>query len=45
VSYFTDVAAIRAWKQDAQHLVVQRYSHYRLRIAKVERDDAGMAGR
>jgi heme-degrading monooxygenase HmoA len=47
VSYFTDEPAIHAWKQNAQHLVAQRlgmehwYSHYELRIAKVERAYSG----
>jgi heme-degrading monooxygenase HmoA len=51
VAYFTDEAAIRAWKQNAEHLAAQRlgiarwYSHYQLRIAKVERDYAGPEGR
>jgi heme-degrading monooxygenase HmoA len=43
VAYFTDVSAIHAWKQNSEHLVAQRlgkerwYSHYELRVAKVER--------
>jgi heme-degrading monooxygenase HmoA len=43
VAYFTDETAIRAWKQHSQHLGAQRlgkerwYSHYELRVAKVER--------
>ena len=47
VAYFTDEAAISAWKQNAEHLVAQRlgkerwYSHYELRIAKVERAYGG----
>jgi heme-degrading monooxygenase HmoA len=51
VAYFTDEASIHAWKQNAQHLVAQRlgrerwYSHYELRIAKVERAYAGREGR
>ena len=51
VSYFTDETAIRAWKQNAQHLVAQRlgkerwYTHYELRVAKVERAYSGPAGR
>ena len=51
VSYFTDEASIRAWKQEARHLVAQRlgkerwYSHYEMRVAKVERAYSGPAGR
>jgi heme-degrading monooxygenase HmoA len=51
VAYFTDEAAIQAWKQNSQHLVAQRlgkerwYTHYELRIAKVERAYSGPAGR
>jgi heme-degrading monooxygenase HmoA len=47
VAYFTDEDAIRAWKENAQHLVAQRlgkerwYSHYQRRIAKVERAYSG----
>jgi heme-degrading monooxygenase HmoA len=43
VSYWIDEGAIRAWKEHSRHLVAQRlgkerwYSHYELRIAKVER--------
>jgi heme-degrading monooxygenase HmoA len=51
VAYFTDEAAISAWKQNAQHLDAQRlgkkrwYSHYEIRVAKVERSYSGPAGR
>lgn len=51
VSYFTDEAAVLAWKQNARHLAAQRagrerwYSHYTLRVARVERDYAGPEGR
>ena len=44
VSYWRDLASIRAWKANAAHLVAQRtgrstwYTDYRTRIAKVERD-------
>lgn len=44
VSYWSDLASIRRWKQDLQHLQAQRagrekwYQAYRVRIAKVERD-------
>ncbi len=42
-AYFTDEAAIRRWKEDARHIDAQKrgkedwYSHYSVRIAKVER--------
>ena len=51
VAYFADEASIHAWKQHSQHLVAQRlgkerwYSHYELRIAKVERAYSGPDGR
>jgi heme-degrading monooxygenase HmoA len=51
VSYFVDEAAIRAWQQNARHLVAQQlgkelwYSHYELRVAKVERAYSGPEGR
>jgi len=51
VAYFTDAASIGAWKQHARHLAAQRlgkerwYSHYALRVAKVERDYSGPKGR
>ena len=51
VSYWRDEASIRAWKANAEHLVAQKYgrdrwySHYRLRIARVERDYQGPQGR
>ena len=51
VSYFTDEASIRAWKENAWHLVAQQlgqerwYSHYKLRVAKVERAYSGPEGR
>ena len=47
VAYFTDEPAIHAWKQNSKHLVAQRlgkerwYSHYELRVAKVERAYSG----
>ncbi len=47
VAYFRDEAAIHAWKHDSEHLAAQRlgkerwYSHYKLRIAKVERAYSG----
>ena len=51
VSYFVDEASIRAWQQNARHLMAQRlgkerwYSHYELRVAKVERAYWGPEGR
>jgi heme-degrading monooxygenase HmoA len=51
VSYFVDEASIRAWKENARHLVAQQmgkerwYSHYKLRVAKVERAYSGPEGR
>ena len=47
VIYYKDEASILAWKNHAQHLVAQRlgrerwYSHYELRVAKVERAYSG----
>jgi len=47
VAYFADESAIHAWKQNSEHLVAQRlgkerwYSHYELRVAKVERAYSG----
>jgi len=51
VAYFSDEGAISAWKQNAQHLGAQRlgkerwYSHYEIRVAKVERSYSGPEGR
>ena len=51
VAYFSNEAAIAAWRDDARHLTAQRlgkerwYAHYQLRIAKVERAYAGPQGR
>lgn len=51
VAYFTDEAAIAAWKAHARHKSAQRlgkerwYEHYEVRIAKVERAYAGPEGR
>ena len=51
VAYFTDEASIRSWKQNARHLTAQKlgkerwYSHYELRVAKVERAYSGPEGR
>ncbi|MEO5738731.1 MAG: antibiotic biosynthesis monooxygenase [Variovorax sp.] len=44
VSYWRDLASIRAWKANAEHLVAQQtgrgtwYTDYKTRICKVERD-------
>ncbi len=44
VSYWSDLAAIKAWKAHAEHFHAQRlghqqwYQHFKTRIAKVERD-------
>lgn len=44
VSYWQDLASIKAWKANAEHLIAQQtgrrewYSQYKTRIAKVERD-------
>ena len=43
VSYWKDEGSIRAWKQNAEHLVAQQrgrtewYSGFQLRVARVER--------
>jgi heme-degrading monooxygenase HmoA len=45
--YFSDESATHAWKQNSEHRVAQRlgkerwYSHYELRIARVERAYSG----
>ncbi|HVX88918.1 MAG TPA: antibiotic biosynthesis monooxygenase [Gemmatimonadales bacterium] len=47
VLYFTDLASIRAWKEDAEHLAVQErarrewYARYQIRVARVERAYSG----
>ena len=44
VSYWADLASIRAWRADAEHREAQRrgrelwYRHYRVRIARVGRE-------
>ena len=44
VSYWRDLESIAAWKRHAEHVVAQKmgranwYAHYRVRIAKVERE-------
>ena len=43
VSYWSDEAAIRAWKADIEHLAAQEqgratwYEHFHVRVSKVER--------
>jgi heme-degrading monooxygenase HmoA len=50
-AYFKDEAAIHGWKQNAGHLAAQAkgktdwYSHYQVRVAKVERSYSGPDGR
>ncbi|PWE34301.1 antibiotic biosynthesis monooxygenase [Maritimibacter sp. 55A14] len=51
VSYWADEAALLNWKAVAKHLMAQRlgrtrwYSHYRIRVARVERAYEGPEGR
>lgn len=51
VSYWRDEAALLNWKAVAQHALAQKlgkekwYSHYTLRVAKVERHYEGPEGR
>ena len=51
VAYFRDEDSIDAWREHAEHLTAQRlgrqrwYSHYELRIARVERAYSGPEGR
>lgn len=51
VAYFADEASIAAWKANAEHLRAQQlgkkrwYTHYELRVARVERAYAGPEGR
>lgn len=51
VSYWKDKASIKTWKANAQHLVAQKmgithwYTHYEIRIAKIERGYSGPDGR
>ena len=50
VAYFADEAAIRAWRENAEHRAAQRlgierwYSRYEIRVAKVERAYEGPEG-
>lgn len=50
VSYWVDEVSIRAWQQNARHLLAQRlgigrwYSHYEIRVSKVERAYRGPGG-
>lgn len=51
VSYWADEAAIKNWKAVAEHALAQNmgrerwYSHYTLRVARVERHYQGPEGR
>ena len=51
ISYWKDEESIQAWKAQTQHLLAQKngierwYSHYELRVAKVERAYSGPDGR
>lgn len=51
VSYWRSAEDIARWKQVGEHLLAQElgkerwYSHYELRVAKVERDYSGPQGR
>ena len=51
VSYWRDEDAIAAWKAHARHSLAQKkgrekwYSHYELRVARVERAYSGPEGR
>lgn len=51
VSYWVDEASILEWKQNAKHAVAQNagldtwYSHYEIRVAKIERSYSGPKGR
>ena len=44
VSYWADIASIKRWKADSEHLAAQKlgrstwYADFKVRIAKVERD-------
>lgn len=51
VSYWDSEESIAAWKQNAKHLVAQNmgierwYTHYELRVARIERSYSGPKGR
>jgi len=44
ISYWADLASIKSWKSNTEHLIAQQkghklwYQEYKVRIAKVERD-------
>lgn len=44
ISYWSDLASIKAWKENSEHLEAQRagrqswYNSFKVRISKVERD-------
>jgi len=50
VSYWRDEAAIKAWKANVEHAAargrgrLERYEHFELRVARVERAYAGPRG-
>lgn len=50
ISYWESPEAIRGWKDHAEHLIAQQsgvrqwYSHYEVRVARVERAYSGPAG-
>ena len=51
VVYYKDEASIAAWKANEKHMVAQKvgkerwYSHYEMRVCKVERAYSGPEGR
>lgn len=51
VAYFADESSLSAWKNDEKHVAAQRngkerwYSHYRVRVARVEHSYSGPGGR
>lgn len=51
VAYFADEASIRVWRDDEKHVEAQGrgkdawYSHYKVRMARVERSYSGPEGR
>jgi len=51
VSYWADEASILAWKNQSKHAAAQNigmdrwYTHYELRVARIERSYSGPSGR
>ena len=47
ISYWSSLESLKTWKQEREHRKIQErgksewYSHYRLRVAKVEEDYQG----